>query len=274
MKGKVTVIVDNISNELLNLTGEWGLCLLIEYGDKKLLLDAGGSNLFLNNLKGLGFDVSQIDYGILSHAHYDHGNGIPGFFENNNRAKFYLRDGAVDKCYHKKKYFKKYIGLPKNLLKKYPDRIELISGDYKLFDGAYLIPHKTSGLDANGIREKMYVKRNHRFYPDSFSHEQSLVLDTDNGLVIFNSCSHGGVENIINEVQATFPDKRISAYIGGLHLFNKSEEEILAVAQTFKDKKIDYIWTGHCTKNRAYNILKEQLGERVNQLNVGLQFNV
>lgn len=274
MKTKITVIVDNISNEELNLTGEWGLCLLIEYGDKKVLLDTGGSNLFLNNLKGLGLAVEDVDYGVLSHAHYDHGNGIPGFFENNHNAKFYLREGAVEKCYHKRRFFKTYIGIPKNLIKSYPERIELVSGDYKLTEGIFLIPHNTPGLEKSGIREQMYVKKNFRFYPDNFSHEQSLVIDTDKGLVIFNSCSHGGVENIINEVEATFPGKHIYGYIGGLHLYNKSEEEILNVAKAFKDKNIEYICTGHCTKNRPYKLLKEELKDKLNQFKVGLEITI
>ena len=269
METKITVIVDNISN--LGLEGEWGLSILVEYNSKKILLDAGGSNLFLTNLKELGFDVADIDYGVLSHAHYDHGNGMPGFFKNNTKAKFYLRDATAENCYHKRRFFRVYIGIPKHVLRDYPDRVEFVSGDYKLTDGVYLIPHKSQGLSAIGEREKMFVRNNHRWFPDDFAHEQSLVIDTDKGLVILNSCSHGGVENIINEVQDSFPDKRIYGYIGGLHLFNKSEEEILAVAKVFKDKNIEYICTGHCTKNRAYGILKEQLGDKLQQLKVGLE---
>ncbi|SDH41305.1 7,8-dihydropterin-6-yl-methyl-4-(beta-D-ribofuranosyl)aminobenzene 5'-phosphate synthase [Pseudobutyrivibrio sp. 49] len=272
MGAKITVIVDNISN--MGLEGEWGLSLLIEFSDKKILLDTGASNLYLSNLKSLGFDVADIDYGVLSHAHYDHGNGMPSFFKNNSKAKFYLREETLENCYHKRKFFRVYIGIPKHVLRDYPDRIEKVSGDYKLMEGVYLVPHKSEGLSLIGKREKMFIKANHKWFPDDFAHEQSLVLDTKKGLVILNSCSHGGVENIINEVQSTFPEKRIYGYIGGLHLFNKSEEEILSVANTFKEKNIEYICTGHCTKNRAYGILKSELGDKLEQLKVGLEINI
>lgn len=33
-----------------------------------------------------------------------------------------------------------------------------------------------------------------KYLPDDFTHEQSLVFRTDNGLVIFNSCSHSGAD--------------------------------------------------------------------------------
>ena len=45
---KMTVIVDNISAE--ELRGEWGLSILAEVGDKKILVDVGGSELFASNL--------------------------------------------------------------------------------------------------------------------------------------------------------------------------------------------------------------------------------
>ena len=81
MKARVTVIVDNISNQ--GIEGEWGLSLLVEIGDKKILVDAGASDLFLENMKKLGIDVGDIDYAVLSHAHYDHAYGMPAFFMNN-----------------------------------------------------------------------------------------------------------------------------------------------------------------------------------------------
>jgi 7,8-dihydropterin-6-yl-methyl-4-(beta-D-ribofuranosyl)aminobenzene 5'-phosphate synthase len=66
----------------------------------------------------------------------------------------------------------------------------------------------------------MFVRTDSGFKPDDFSHEQSLVLETDMGLIIFNSCSHGGAVNIINEIKSTFPGKHIYGLIGGFHLFN------------------------------------------------------
>ena len=134
----------------------------------------------------------------------------------------------------------------------------------------YLIPHKTPGLQKIGKREMMYLKTPQGFVPDNFSHEQSLVLDTDKGLVIINCCSHGGAVNIIQEVMATFPDKKVYGLIGGFHLFNKSEAEIREVARKIKSTGISYVCTGHCTKERAYNIMKEELTDMLEQLHVGL----
>ncbi len=267
MKTKLTIVVDNTPD--MGMLGEWGLAILVEFNDKKILVDTGASALFLDNMKKLGLDVSDVDYGVLSHAHYDHANGIPVFCDHNTKAKFYLREGSLADCYHKKFIFKKYIGIPKTMLRDCKDRIEMVSGDYQLMDGAYLIPHKTKGLDAIGRRESMYRKTAFGWIPDDFSHEQSLVLDTDKGLVIINCCSHGGAANIINEVKETFPDKHVYGIIGGFHLYNKSKEEVLAMADKIKETGIAYVCTGHCTKERAFDILKEELGDRLESMKVG-----
>ncbi len=253
------------------MQGEWGLSVYICYGDKKILLDSGSTNLFLENMRKLGIDVSDIDYAVLSHAHYDHANGFPAFFDNNDKAKLYIRDCTANDCYARKKIFRKYIGIPRKMLAKYPDRIEKVSGDCKLTDGVWLIPHKTAGLDSIGKRELMFRRTPGGWMPDDFAHEQSLVLETDKGLVILNSCSHGGAANIINEVKSTFPDKKVYGLIGGLHLFNKSEAEIREAAAKIRDTGIEYVCTGHCTKDRAFGILKEELGDTVVQMKVGYQ---
>lgn len=271
METKLTVIIDNVSNG--DMKGEWGLSILVEHRGKKILADAGGSELFAENLKKLGFDIADIDYGTLSHAHYDHANGIPRFFKDNQKAKFYIRETTEENCYAKKWIFKRYIGIPKHMMTDYADRIEIVSGDYALYDGAYLIPHKTAGLEKLGKRENMYQKIKRGYMPDNFSHEQSLVLDTDQGLVIINCCSHGGAANIIREVQETFPEKHVYGMIGGFHLFNKTDSEIMEAAKAINRTGIEFVCTGHCTKQHAYDLLKQELGERLHQLKVGLEMN-
>ena len=52
-KTKLTVIVDNIPQG--DIKGEWGLQILVEYKDKKILVDAEAYGLFTENMKQLGF---------------------------------------------------------------------------------------------------------------------------------------------------------------------------------------------------------------------------
>lgn len=265
---RATVMVDNRNDD--KLQGEWGLSIYIEYRGKKLLLDAGASGLFVTNAQKHGIELEEIDLAVLSHAHYDHANGMKAFFEKNSKAKFYLRESSTENCYSKMWFLHKYIGIPKNILSEYPDRIMFAEGDLQIGDGMYLIPHKTPGLEAIGKREKMYRKKGSRWQPDDFSHEQSLVMETEKGLIIFNSCSHGGAVNIINEIAATFPGKKIYALIGGFHLYNKSSSEVRELGKRIKETGIQYVCTGHCTGERAYAVLKEELGDILHQLQTGM----
>jgi len=269
MMTKLTVIVDNTGTD--DMPGEWGLSILAEHNGKKILVDTGASDLYAENMKKLGFNVNDVDYGTLSHAHFDHSNGMPAFFRENDHAKFYVRETTAPNCYAKKFFFRRYVGIPKTVLTDYADRIEIVSGDCQIYEGAYLIPHKTEGLEKIGKRERMFQRTERGWIPDDFSHEQSLVLDTEKGLVIINCCSHGGTVNIINEVKQTFPGKKVYGLIGGFHLYNKKEDEVRRVARAIRGTGIEYVCTGHCTKDRACGIMQEELGSSFGRLHVGLQ---
>ena len=54
-----------------------------------------------------------------------------------------------------------------------------------------------------------------------------------------------------------------------MHLFNKTEEEIRATAAKIRKTGIQYVCTGHCTRDRAFALLKEELGDTVCQMKVG-----
>ena len=149
-------------------------------------------------------------------------------------------------------------------------RQEVKKGDAEIFNGVWLVGHKTPNLSSIGKRENMYRKEENGWVPDDFSHEQSLVIETEKGLVVFNSCSHGGADTIIREVTATFPDKKVKALIGGFHLYNKTDAEILALAEGIRSTGISSVYTGHCTGDHAFDLLKETLGESVHKLHAGL----
>ena len=130
---KASVLADNIASGTLD--GEWGLSIYIEYGETNILLDTGASDLFLRNAEKLGKSIPAVDYAVLSHAHYDHADGMQTFFANNEKASFYLRSGSDETCYDKRWIFRKYIGLPKGILNDYKTRIVFAQGDTALCPG-------------------------------------------------------------------------------------------------------------------------------------------
>ena len=102
-------------------------------------------------------------------------------------------------------------------------------------------------------------------------------FETGKGLVIFNSCSHGGIVNIVREVQMALGGQKVYAVVGGFHMMKLSgmdtlaipEEEVVETAQELKGLGVEEIYTGHCTGNIAFGILKKELGEMVHALGTG-----
>ena len=262
-----TVLTDNTANG--DLCGEWGLSIHIEYEGRRYLLDTGETDLFLRNARKLHIAIEDVEYGILSHAHYDHGDGMDAFFEANRQAKFYVRGEARRKCYDRGKETPKYIGIKDGVLENHPDRIVFLDKDQELNPGVHIIGHHTAGLEAQGLRASMFVRDGDGWIPDAFAHEQSLVFETDAGLVLFSSCSHAGADTILREVAALFPGREICAMIGGLHLFIRTPREVRALAQGMRETGVRRVITGHCTGDAAIAVLREELGPAVETLYCG-----
>ena len=270
---KVTVLADNKNGSALK--GEWGLSFYIEFGNKTVLLDTGLSGLFTENAAKLGCDLDRVDFGVLSHAHDDHANGMDTFFEKNDHAPFYVAHDCEENCYDRKKLLYKYAGIPKGILKRHGDRIVRAEKDMMIDEGIRLLGHTAPGLEEKGRMERMYLRKGFfTFIPDDFRHEQSLVFELPEGIAIFNSCSHAGADVIINEVMQAYPGKNILAMTGGFHLYNKSEEYVRAFAGRVRETGAGCIYTGHCTGQRQMKILKEELGDMVHELHTGMVFTI
>lgn len=267
-----TILVDNTAPE--GLFSEWGLAVYIEHENRHFLLDSGASSLFAQNAEKLGIDLSRVDYAALSHAHYDHSDGMAAFFAVNDRAMFHLRRGSRENCYALKQGKKEYIGIQKGVLRRYKDRICYVEGLYELCPGVCLLGHSREGLAAVGEKAQMYRQQGLRRVWDDFSHEQSLVFDTPEGLVVFNSCCHAGADCVMEEASAAFGGKKVRAIIGGFHLYASPEDHVRAFAGRLKKAGLEMAWTGHCTGEAAMNILRQELGPQVQSLCTGLRIEL
>ncbi len=94
---KMTVLIDNTTSSA-NLKAEWGLSLHLAAGDTTLLFDAGSSSRFADNAELLGIDLAAVDHVILSHHHFDHGNGLTRLFSGNSRAEYWCAQPPAGLC--------------------------------------------------------------------------------------------------------------------------------------------------------------------------------
>lgn len=254
---------------------EHGLSFYVETARHKLLVDTGATDAFLENAAKLGIDLRQIDMVILSHGHYDHAGGILGFARQNPDARILMQRSAGEEYYHKNDVLTKYIGIDSGIMEL--PQVELIDGDKRVDEEIFLFSGVTGRkLWPSGNRE-LKVKRGDDFFQDEFLHEQYLVLEEQNRRVLISGCAHNGILNILEkfrEIYGTDPDVVIS----GFHMRKKSgytEEDLDTVrkiaAELVKTDTIYY--TGHCTGEIPYQILKESMGKQLMYIHSGDEIN-
>lgn len=274
---RVTVLMENTAREGCGLTAEHGLSLYIEHRGRKLLLDAGSSGRFADNAQKLGVDPAEVELGVLSHGHYDHADGLRRFFRLNSQAKIYARPGAGGPLFSIHEEGPVFIGVHRDVWAGCRDRFVAVEGLYPLGEGAWLAPNTVHDPAFAGQAGNLVYKRGEDdFLPDDYRHEQSLVLETERGLAVFNSCSHSGIVNIVRSVREQLPGKNVFAVVGGLHMFGKgesgmncSEAYVYAVADALKAAGVEEIYTGHCTGEPALALLRERFGPNCRALTTG-----
>lgn len=270
---RITVLMENTGPSEFKI--EHGLSLYIEFNDKKYLLDAGPSDSFFKNAHALSIDLGRVDKAVLSHGHYDHGDGFMVFLNQYKDKVVYGAKNIFDDYYSGSGGSVHYIGLSSKL-KQMKNRFNTISKDTKIDEKIYLILDDVSNTKEIGVQKKLYKKVDDVLQPDNFDHELSLVFDTPKGLVICNSCSHAGLESIVDNIKKRL-NKPVYAYVGGLHMkstknhietssFTEGQIQNLCI---FIKKNIQYVLTGHCTGNVSYDLLKKYLKDRIDFLTTG-----
>ena len=112
--------------------------------------------------------------------------------------------------------------------------------------------------------------------PDTFAHEQDLLVTAEGKAVLIAGCAHRGIVNILRrceELLGRSPDYLFA----GFHLHDpatgRPEPEALlrAVAEELAARPTRY-FTGHCTGEAAYGVLKERLGDQLSHMGGGMTF--
>ena len=243
---KITSLLEN-TTEREDMQVEHGLSLYIETGSSRILFDMGQTDLFYENARALGIDLSGVDIAVLSHGHYDHGGGLRKFLEINHHALVYIHKDAFLPHYNGTE---KYIGLDPSL----KDYVQIVFTDDECRINDSLTLFSCNGREKNhptipsGLTEKV----GNVFVPDDFRHEQYLLIQENGKQILISGCSHKGILDIVDWFK---PD----VLIGGFHYSKLPLDEALAGAAGSLAAHPTAFYTCHCTGCEQYEFMRQYM---------------
>ncbi len=252
-----------------NLLYEHGLSIYIETKEHKILLDTGKSEKTLDNARALNVPLNEVDTLVLSHGHYDHSGGILSFYKINQNARIYMRRNAGGDYYNGERF----IGIDKEILK-LPNII--YTDDYfKIDENLFLFSKITGRREWPASNKMLSKKESGRMLSDDFTHEQCLVVKEDGNEVLFSGCAHNGILNILDRYK-DFSEKEATAVFSGFHMmksapYEKDEEAVIKNIGKELRNSSTVFYSGHCTGDEAYSILKEEMQDNLHKMYPGLE---
>ncbi|WWC68609.1 uncharacterized protein I206_102539 [Kwoniella pini CBS 10737] len=299
LTGLPTVDLDNYC------CGAHGLAVLIKttIGDESntVLFDSGPEPKSIErNIKAMKVDLTDLDAIALSHWHRDHSGGILRALEIRQNQLGELSNGNyVQVDLHPNRPIRRGISRPPDYipictLPTDPtfEEIEQRGGKVELNDKPHEILNKKgirTGIGISGEINRVTsfevglpgaltwmkdeIGEEGWFNDHLIMDERYAVVDVKgHGLVVFSSCSHAGICNVIHSLQPF--NRPIHAIVGGLHL---SPVEKQPVTQTvdFLSRRIkpppNHILPLHCTGLEPRAMLREKMGNKVVSCGTGLK---
>jgi 7,8-dihydropterin-6-yl-methyl-4-(beta-D-ribofuranosyl)aminobenzene 5'-phosphate synthase len=262
---KVTVLSTMLVAEPTGI-GEWGFSALIEADGHRILVDTGARpETVLQNARELNVDLSDVREVILTHNHDDHVGGLLTL----RRAMMKENPAALSVVYVAKGIFysrpsAQGEGNPMIAIRREYEatggRFVENSGGADIFPGAWLTGPVPRKYPERNWSVSGKVQTPDGLVEDTIPEDQSLVLDTTQGLVVVTGCGHAGIVNILTDAATKFPGRDVDAVIGGLHLFRASDEQLNWTGDEFKQFKVANLIGAHCTGIEAVYRLRQRAG--------------
>ena len=246
--------------------GEWGFAALVTVDGYPILFDTGAHpDTVLRNAKLLKVDLSSAADVILSHNHLDH---TAGLITLRNEFK---KSGALARAHVGKGIFTPRVrndGTAANAMLGFKSEYEATGGAFVVYDAPREI---RPGVWLTGPVPRAYPERNWgnalrlkatsgELSEDNLPEDQSLVIDTEKGLVVISGCGHSGVINTLEYARAKVRQAPIHAAIGGFHLYQASDEHLEWTASKLKEFGLQQLLGAHCTGIESVYRLRQLTG--------------
>jgi 7,8-dihydropterin-6-yl-methyl-4-(beta-D-ribofuranosyl)aminobenzene 5'-phosphate synthase len=253
-KLKVTILSTMLADEGV---GEWGFAALVEADGHRVLVDTGARpQTVLQNARELGVDLAGVKEVVLTHNHADHTGGLVTL----RTELMKVNPAAMSEAYvaagifYSRKAGKDGDGTEENTMIATKKAYEAIGGKFiehaeaaEIFPGAWLTGPVTRVFPERNWSVNGKVLTAAGLVEDTIPEDQSLVLNTPQGLVVITGCGHAGIVNILTFAHKEYPTQPVYGIIGGLHLFAASDAQVDWTADKMKEFGTSYLIGAHCT---------------------------
>ncbi|MGB3128904.1 MAG: MBL fold metallo-hydrolase [Dehalococcoidia bacterium] len=261
MPVRITTLSENTAQ--LGVLAEWGLSILVETENRKVLLDTGMSISAVHNADVLGIDLSTVDTIVLSHSHIDHTGGLRDVLR---------RTGEVEVVAHPDIWIPKYVvfgelqryaGIPfmREELESLGASFKLTKEPYKISDDIMTTGEVAMTTDYEQIDDRLCLKVGDEMIPDPLADDLALVVKTEQGLALITGCAHRGIVNTVRHVQSITNGEYIHTIIGGTHLHVASPERIEKTVAELKELGLQRLGVSHCTGFYPAAALAREFGD-------------
>ena len=271
MKGKATILCENCVFGNVGAIAEHGWAVFIETDQGNFLFDTGQGKSIVNNAQYFNKDLSTIKGIIISHHHIDHTGGFLNVLEQVDKVKVYSHPDLFKNSYVIDEGKQRNIGIPfrREILESRGTQFKFNTSFRKIAPDLMLsgeIPRLTEFEKGS---KKFLLKTKEGYAQDLIFDDQTLIVNTEKGLIIILGCSHSGMINIINHIIDKTGQNHIRTIIGGTHLGPASEETKEKTIQALKKFDIEKIGVSHCTGLETSMRLFQEFGDRFFFCNVG-----
>lgn len=250
-----TLLENNLSQNRA-LIAEHGLSFMVETAQAKILFDCSAGSAARKNAGKMNVSLTDVDYVVLSHSHYDHAGGYPDMVGHGACAPLitgprffeekYARDGG--------KYVYLGCGFGEDFLSENGIERRVCEGCETLEKGCHVVGGFKRFYDFEKVPPRFVRQTKEGMIEDDFPDEVCLVLESEKGLVLIVGCSHPGILNMIESVRERF-GQPVYAVFGGSHLVEADEARLAETMKILKDMGIALAGFNHCTGDTAQNRL-------------------